>query len=137
MLLGLALLILCFVGFGCSDTGDSPTTAIDPPEEPQVTLSGGVQPFLSGSCALGGCHGSPPYAGTLNLTAGSSHGATVGVASVREPTLARVEPGEPSESYLYLAISGGASIAMPPGGSVPAASIAKVGTWISQGAKDN
>jgi hypothetical protein len=130
-------LITCLAFTGCSDSGDSPTTANDPPEETQVTLSGDVQPIFSGSCALGGCHGSSPYAGNLNLTAGSSYGAAVGVASSIQPTISRVEPGEPSESFLYLAITGGASIAMPPGGSVPTSSIEKVGTWITQGALDN
>ena len=77
----------------------------------------------------------------MNLTAGNAFASLVNVASVEHPTLKRVSPGDPNNSYLIQKLEGTAGIAgarMPFGGPfLDQATIDEVATWISQGAANN
>ena len=93
-----------------------------------------------------GCHnGTQPAGGPLpgsqNLTAGNTFTNIVGVASLEQPGLMRVKPGDPDNSYLIHKVEGTAGITgsrMPLGG--PALSqdtINQIRAWISSGALNN
>ncbi|RMF61073.1 MAG: hypothetical protein D6746_06025 [Bacteroidetes bacterium] len=97
-----------------------------------------VQNIFTASCALSGCHtGTFPPQG-LNLSAGQAYGNLVGVPSQEDPSLNRVEPGDPDRSYLYLKITGAPGIRggrMPLGRDpLPQAQIDLIRAWIEAGA---
>lgn len=111
------------------------------PTVPQnITLSADVQPIFTQSCARVGCHSGGAPAAELDLTAGATHGATVGVASVQVPSLPRVAAGDPDASYLVDKIEGTQTV----GGMMPANKAPLTGTeqmlirrWIEAGALNN
>ena len=93
-----------------------------------------VEKLLSGNCA--GCH--PPNQG-LDLTAGHVYANIVNVPSREVPSLVRVKPGDPADSYLYQKVTqakpkvGGR---MPlDGAPLSGDEIATLRAWIAQGAK--
>lgn len=56
------------------------------------------------------CHGGASFsAAGLNLTQGHSFVELIGVQSVKNPQMSRVEPGQPERSMLYLILTGDAS----------------------------
>jgi len=84
--------------------------------------------------------------GVQNLTAGNTFASIVNVASIEQPSLLRIKPNDPANSYLVQKILGAAGITgsrMPLGcGStadpcLDAATISLVQTWVSQGALNN
>ncbi len=79
--------------------------------------------------------------GVQNLTAGNSWATLVNVASLEVPTLKRVLPGDPANSYIIQKLEGTAGIGgarMPLGGPyLDQATIDKVKVWIADGALDN
>ena len=76
--------------------------------------TGGIQPTLESiqaeifnrSCALSGCHvgDSAPFG--LDLSEGNSRNNLVGVPSVWNSSLDRVEPGNPDDSFLIIKLEG-------------------------------
>ena len=113
-----------------------------------VTNAGGVAAFtfteiqtqiLNVSCASAGCHsGATPPAG-LDLTA-SAFARLVNVASVEVPTLRRIVPGDPGNSYLIQKIEGTAAVGarMPFGGPfLDATTLSRIRAWVSAGAPNN
>jgi mono/diheme cytochrome c family protein len=108
---------------------------------PTVTLSQLQAAIFTPRCS--GCHtgvGSS-LPGVQNLTAGNTFAAIVGVASIEQPALKKVAPGDPDHSYLVQKIEGAASISgarMPFGGPfLTQAEINLVRAWIAQGALNN
>ena len=91
-----------------------------------------------------GCH-TGPTSGNLpsgmNLTAGNTHTSVVNVASIEVPTLDRIEPGDPDNSYLIRKLEGGPGITgsrMPLGGPfLDQPTIDMVRQWITDDAPDN
>jgi mono/diheme cytochrome c family protein len=86
------------------------------------------------SCHIGG--GAPQQ---LRLDAANSYSLLVNVASHEVPSLLRVEPGNPDDSYLVQKVEGTAAV----GGRMPLNStplteeqIALIRRWISEGAND-
>lgn len=84
--------------------------------------------------------------GVQNLTAGNTFSNIVNVASIEQPSLLRIKPGDPANSYLVQKIQGSAGITgsrMPQGcGSasnpcLDQATIDLVKAWVSQGALNN
>lgn len=92
-----------------------------------------------------GCHTGPTgntLPGGMNLTSvANSYAALVGVASIQQPALQRVEPGNPDDSYLVRKLEGGPGITgtqMPQGGPfLDQATIDEIRQWISDGAPNN
>ena len=93
-----------------------------------------------------GCHnGSNPPAGALpgsqNLKAGNSFASLVGVASHEQPTLLRVKPGDPTNSYLIQKLEGAPGITgsqMPLGGTpLDQATLDQIKSWIASGAPND
>lgn len=83
------------------------------------------------------CHagGSAPQG--LRLDAANSYALLVGVPSTEVPSILRVKPGDPGNSYLIQKLEGHAAVGaqMPFGGPpLPADTIAVIRQWISDGA---
>jgi mono/diheme cytochrome c family protein len=77
----------------------------------------------------------------LNLTAGGTYKALVNVATLEQPNLKYVVPGDPANSYLIEKLIGTAGIT---GGRMPLsgpylddATIAQVAAWVAAGAANN
>jgi uncharacterized protein (TIGR03118 family) len=109
-----------------------------------TTLTQIQQAVFTTRCA--GCHdGSQPAGGALpgamDLRSGHSFVSLVNVASLEQPTLMRVKPGEPQNSYVIHKLEGTAGITgsrMPLGGPfLDQATIDQVKSWIASGAPNN
>ena len=84
------------------------------------------------------CHAGGAAPQGLRLDAGNSYALLVGVSSSEVPTVKRVEPGQPDNSYLIQKLEGHAAVGarMPFGGPyLDDASIAIIRQWISAGAQ--
>lgn len=112
----------------------------------QVTLTQLQTQIFTPICS--GCHSGvgSSLPGVQNLTAGHTFSNVVNVASIEQPALKRIAPGDPTNSYLIQKIEGAAGITgsrMPFGCGSTAdpcldqATIDLVKTWVSQGALNN
>ena len=114
-------------------------TATPPP--PAVSFAQLQSQIFTPICS--GCHtgGGTSLPASMNLTAGNAYASLVNVASVEQPSLKRVDPGNPNSSYLVLKLEGAAGISgqrMPLGGPyLDQATINQVISWISAGAPNN
>ena len=93
------------------------------------------------NCAVSGCHTGPTGnslpAGMDLSNADASFANLVGIASLQQPTLSRVAPNDPANSYLVQKVEGTAASGarMPLGGGVlDQAVINDIRQWISDGA---
>jgi methionine-rich copper-binding protein CopC len=83
------------------------------------------------------CHAGANAPLGLRLDAGNSYALLVGVPSAESPSILRVKPGDPDNSYLVMKIEGHASVGgrMPLGGPpLSASTIAEIRQWITDGA---
>jgi hypothetical protein len=84
------------------------------------------------------CHSGAGAPFGLNLDATHSYNLLVGVASGEVPSLNRVKPGDPDNSYIIIKLTNGPGIVgdqMPKGETpLPAATIAAIRQWIANGA---
>jgi hypothetical protein len=84
------------------------------------------------------CHIGASAPEGLQLDASHSYNALVGVPSVEDPTLLRVKPGDPDDSYMVHKIEGAPGIVggqMPLGETpLPQATIEAIRQWITDGA---
>ena len=83
------------------------------------------------------CHAGASAPQGLRLDATNSYALLVGVPSTEAPSLLRVKPGDPANSYIIQKLEGHAAVGaqMPFGGPpLPAATIAVLRQWISDGA---
>lgn len=71
---------------------------------------------FSASCARSNCHVTGNEAGGLILEAGKSHDYLVNMPSTVDHGMMRVLPGDPTQSYLLVALGG--EPGMPPDGTV-------------------
>lgn len=100
-----------------------------------VNFEAEIQPIFSQRCDH--CHSGSGAPQGLRLNAGSSYGDLVDVPSQEVPSLKRVDPGDPDNSYLVQKIEGTAAVGgrMPLGGSrIPQEEIDLIRQWISEGA---
>jgi hypothetical protein len=130
--------ILIFAG--CADLGtESPTG----PEQ-SISFSKDIQPIFNDNCAFSGCHsGANPRQG-MSLETGKSYKNIVNVPSKDVPSVMRVKPSDPENSYLYRKIEGeqskvGGSGEQMPLGEAPLSDkeIRIIEKWIAEGAKEN
>jgi hypothetical protein len=119
---------------------DFTTAAPPPPPPPAPTLT---QLKTTAFAVCSGCHtgGGAGLPASMDLTPGHIFASLVNVASVEQPTLKRVKPGDPDNSYVVHKLEGSAGISgsrMPLGGPfLSQATIDEVRAWISAGALDN
>lgn len=140
LLLGLTL---SFGIAACSDDGDDGGST-GPPPAAAVRFSQDIQPVFTASCARAGCHGGTNPAEGMNLSAGEAYASIVNVASNELPSMDRIEPGDPDDSYLVNKIQGtqgnvgGSGERMPlGGGALPQGTIDLIRRWVSEGAANN
>ena len=100
-----------------------------------------VLPILKRRCAVGtGCHAGNTVAAGLRLEGPNPYAALVGARSSLRPSRMRVMPGRPSESVLWLKVTGKHKQAgifgdqMPPGKPLPPSERRVLERWIRQGA---
>lgn len=92
------------------------------------------------TCATTGCHFGAGAPQGLRLDDANSYALLVGVASMEEPSVLRVAPGDPNNSYLIQKIEGTAATGqqMPLNApALPQATIDVIRQWISDGAIDD
>ncbi len=108
---------------------------------PAPTLSSLQATIFTPRCAVPGCHLQPGAALGMDLSEGMTWGNVVDVRSVEVPAFVRVAPGDPSNSYLYLKVTGDPRILgerMPFGGPpLPAGDIESLAEWILAGARND
>lgn len=96
--------------------------------------------IFSPNCTAAGCHsGSSPPDGLL-LTQGSAWANIVNVNSVQMPSLLRIEPGDPDNSYLVRKVEGDGIVAnrMPLGQDpLPQELIDLLRAWVENGAMND
>ena len=141
-----ALLLAGALAAGCS--GGDGSSEPEPPQNPPPPSS---PPFganfseiqaevFTPTCATSGCHTGAAAPQGLRLDEANSYGLLVGVASMEVPSILRVAPGDPDNSYLIQKLEGTASVGeqMPFGGTpLPQASIDVIRQWIIEGAVDD
>lgn len=109
-LAGVALLAVSVVSVACDESLSSVTGATPNLSPTLTSIQNDIfnEPDSSGRASCVRCHtnvGRAP-AGGLNLTAGNSYAALVGVPSVERPGVLRVSAGDPENSYLIHKIEG-------------------------------
>lgn len=122
--------------------GELATLPMDPIDEidPSATLTRVQAEIFTPTCTVVGCHDAIGMEQGLVLIPGTSYGSTVGVASRQVPTLARIQPGSPADSYLYRKVTGSSIV----GERMPAASpplteaqLRLLRSWILRGAPND
>ena len=84
------------------------------------------------------CHSGAGAPQGLRLDAANSYNLLVGVPSTEVPSILRVKPGDPDNSYIIQKLEGHAAVGarMPLGGPyLPATTIAMIAQWITDGAQ--
>jgi hypothetical protein len=134
-----AVLSGCGGGGGGGDNNAPPPAQPPPPPPAGQSLFQQVQStVLTPNCT--GCHVGANAPAGLRLDAGNSYAMLFNVASTQVPTILRVAPGDPQNSYLVQKIEGRAAVGgrMPLGRDpLPQASIDLVRSWIAGGAQMN
>jgi hypothetical protein len=144
------LAIACWIE-GAGATGDDPYAEIDYDgcdyagefgqggDADGVGFAEDVQPIFDTRCAFGGCHGATVPAAELDLTEGESRENLLR-ASVQNPEVDLVTPGNPTNSYLVTKLTGnGVAGERMPKGTDPLsdAELEVIRKWISYGAADD
>jgi hypothetical protein len=135
--------VLCLAVAACGgsdvtspDAGDDPG---DPPvENPSFSLD--VVPiFVAGGCTAGNCHGGGAGGLTLTSSSATSYANLVNVPSSSDDSFLRVEPGNPTDSYLVMKLEGRGGRQTMPLGRAPLSTnqIGTIRNWITADAPDN
>ncbi len=95
--------------------------------------------ILGPRCALSGCHTGTGAPFGLDLSSVTSASVRlIEVPSSEVPTYLRVDPGNPTDSYLYMKLVGDPRILGDPmpaaGGGLNAAELTLIHDWIANGA---
>ena len=129
---------------GCAGNGEG----LDANGRPLAPGSGGSPPPLSADfdsiqaniftpiCSV--CHAGASAPQGLHLDAGNSYNMLVNVPSTEVPSLMRVKPGDPDNSYIIQKLEGHAAVGgqMPLGGPyLSTSTIAFIRQWITNGAQ--
>jgi hypothetical protein len=142
----LLLSILALLVAGCDGgdgTGESPSPPPPPPPPPPAfgaNFSEIQENVFTPNCATSGCHLGAGAPQGLILDEANSYGLLVDVASMEDPSILRVEPGDPDNSYLIQKLEGTATVGdqMPLGGTpLSQDTIDIIRQWITEGASDD
>lgn len=126
---------------GCGEltTPTSPVGGPLPPD-PTATFTRVQAEVFTPSCATLACHDPLGQQSQMVLTAGRAYENIVGVASVEMPSLQRIAPGDPANSYLYRKLTGAGitgdrmPLNQPP---LSDAKLSLVRDWIRRGAPND
>ena len=138
-----AACVLTALGLAVACGGDDGTSPNNGNGDNPPTLSGDVQPILTANCTTG-CHGGATPILGQNLSEGQTTASTVNVASIELPSMDRIEPGDPDNSYLVHKIQGTQASVGGTGERMPLSrdalteeQIDIIRAWIADGARDN
>ncbi|HSP15753.1 MAG TPA: hypothetical protein VLV78_13490 [Thermoanaerobaculia bacterium] len=139
--LALVLLSLFALLASCGKLSELPTDpgAGGPPPDPTATFTR-VKTEILPTCAAVGCHGRIAPQQNMILEPDRAYAMIVNVSSVEMPSLSRIHPGDPANSYLYRKITGAGITGdrMPQGGPyLSDAQISLVRDWIRRGAPND
>ena len=142
--LSLLVAAAVFAGTAACDEALSDLTGPTPNLEP--TFSSIQQEILnttdsSGRPACIPCHNGNPFV-PGNFTGANAYAALVSARSFEKPSLFRVAPGEPDNSYMVHKLEGGPNILgerMPRGGGpfLTSGQMLVIRRWIAEGAQNN
>lgn len=136
------LISLVLLVFACGKLKEptAPSAGGPEPIDPTATFSRVQNEIFTPTCAAIGCHDTLGHQQGLVLAPGKAYANVVGVGSTEMPSLQRVVPKDPANSYLYRKITG-AGISgdrMPQGGPYLTDAQAKlVRDWILRGAPND
>ncbi len=122
-----------------SSTGDTESSTGSTSGGP-VDYVADIQPIWDARCVIG-CHTPGGSQAAIPLDPDVSYDTLVGKPSVQLKSMNMVEPGDLNASYLWHKLNkkqaevGGSGAQMPLGGMLSADELAKVETWISDGAE--
>jgi hypothetical protein len=127
---------------GCGKLKELPTApgVGSEPIDPTATFTRVQNEIFTPTCAAIGCHDPLGRQEGMILSPGRAYGLTVGVASNQMPSLARIAPNDPANSYLYRKIVGAGITGdrMPQSGPyLTDARIKLVRDWIRRGAPND
>ena len=142
--LSLLVAAAVFAGTAACDEALSDVTGPTPNLEPTFSsiqsniLSAGDS---SGRPACTNCHNGNPFV-PGNFTGANAYAALVSARSFEKPSLFRVAPGEPDNSYMVHKLEGGPNIVgerMPRGGGpfLTGGQMLVIRRWIAEGAANN
>jgi hypothetical protein len=138
-----ALLVTALFIVGCGKLKELPT---DPgvgggdPIDPTATFTRVQNEIFTPTCARLGCHDPLGRQEQQILSPGVAYNNVVNVPSTEMPSLVRVAPADPANSYLYRKIVGAGITGdrMPQGGPfLTDAQITLVRNWIRRGAPND
>jgi Bacterial Ig-like domain len=126
-------------GEGLDANGRPPAEsgAGQPPVNPDANAFRAIQDTIFTPVCTA-CHAGASAPLGLRLDSANAYAALVSVPSVQVPSLRRVNPGDPTNSYLLQKVEGRAAVGsrMPlGGGALPQASIDLLRNWIAAGAR--
>jgi len=132
-----AAVVALLLAPGCGTEKRLPTEMDGP--SPDATFTRVQREVFTPQCAIAGCHAGPASVAQegMPLGEGLSYGAIVGIRSAQMPSLLRVAPADPANSYLVRKITPGSFISgepMPQGGSLTEAERRLVRDWVARGA---
>ena len=131
------VLPLAFIACGKLKEPTSPLGGGGDPIDPTATFTRVQNEVFTPTCTKLGCHDLLGRQEDQVLTASQSYNQTVNHPSVEMPSLSRVTPLDPANSYLYRKITGAGITGdrMPQGGPyLSDAQIKLVRDWIRRGA---
>ncbi len=124
----------------CGKLAELPTSPDSgPPPDPTATFTR-IKSEILPTCAAPGCHGRIAPQQNMILEPDQAYAMIVNVPSVENPSLSRIRPGDPANSYLYRKINGVGITGdrMPQGGPyLSDTQIALVRDWIRRGAPND
>jgi hypothetical protein len=131
------VIVGCVATTGCGDEKRLPTAPGGPIYE-TATFTRVQAEVFTPTCALAGCHLGPASLAQEGMVlSGDAYNSIVGVRSNQNPSIFRVTPGDPANSYLWRKITPGQPIVgdrMPQTGSITEAQRQLLTDWIARGA---
>lgn len=131
---GLLLALLVLLGVACGGTSGS-QFASNPTE---ITIADIQSRIFTPRCATAGCHITGVAAFDMVLSEGLSASNTINVVSGQNSSFLRIEPGNSTDSYLYMKVTADPRIGGDPmpnqGGPLSAADLELLQNWIDEGA---
>ena len=137
------IVLFCFLFVTCGKLKELPTEpggGNGEPVDPTATFTRVQNEIFTPTCAQLGCHDTLGQQSQQVLSPGKAYAQTVNHPSVEMPSLQRVLPGDPANSYLYRKITGAGITGdrMPQGGPyLTDAQIKLVRDWIRRGAPND
>lgn len=141
----ICLAVAAATALGCADFDTPVDPAGGAPDVlvPIPSFTANVLPILEKRCSQGGCHSLATRQATLTLTPAEAYDALVGKPSFLNPSVLRVNPMQPAQSWLVAMISAddgarqGRSRMPLATHPLTANQIANIVRWIEQGALRN